>query len=292
MTGLGYGLHIWDFDVMNNMPPLLRIFNVAGTFSVTAAIWSKTSFGITLLHLTNGWVKKTVWAILITMNIAMGLSALFPWVNCTPLRKAWDMFAVGTCWDPKVMVHYNIFSGVYSACSDIALALLPWQFISGLQMKKKEKIGVGIAMSMGIFAGITGLIKVSRIPKMLSDDFADGVDLWLWGNTETTVTIIAASIPMLRVMIRDVAGSRRAYGSSDGEYYKDQSGKRNTRVVTISSGPMASDVEMAKQINDDDSDKGILDDNHHDAVKMGRIVQTNDFQLKYDTRKVENGTRG
>ncbi len=39
----------------------------------------------------------------------MGLSALFPWVNCTPVRKAWDMFAVGTCWDPKVMVHYNIF---------------------------------------------------------------------------------------------------------------------------------------------------------------------------------------
>ena len=150
MTGLGYGLHIWDFDVMTNMPPLLVIVNVAGTFSVTAASWSKTSFGITLLHLTEGWVKKTVWFILITMNIFMGLSALFPWVNCTPVRKAWDMFAVGSCWDPKVMVHYNIFSGVYSACSDIALALLPWQFISGLQMKKKEKIGVGIAMSMGI----------------------------------------------------------------------------------------------------------------------------------------------
>jgi hypothetical protein len=150
MTRLGYGLHIWDFDVMNNMPPLLVIVNVAGTFSVTAAIWSKTSFGITLLHLTNGWVKKTVLFIIISMNIAMGLSALFPWVNCTPLRKAWDMFAEGTCWAPEVTVRYNIFSGVYSACSDIALALLPWQFISGLQMKKKEKIGVGVAMSMGI----------------------------------------------------------------------------------------------------------------------------------------------
>ncbi len=70
------------------------------------------------------------------------------------------------------------------------------------------------------------------------------------------------------------------------------SGKRNTRVVTISSGPMASDIEMAKQINDDDSDKGILDDNHREAVKMGRIVQTSDFELKYDTKRdVDNGTR-
>ncbi len=69
------------------------------------------------------------------------------------------------------------------------------------------------------------------------------------------------------------------------------SGKRNTRVVTISSGPMASDVEMAKQINDDDSDKGILD-NHRGAVKMARIVQTSDFELKYDTkREVDNGSQ-
>jgi hypothetical protein len=107
---------------------------------------------------------------------------------------------------------------------------------------------------------------------------------------------------MLRVMIRDAAGSRRAYGgNSSGDYYNNQSGlssgKRNTRVVTISSGPMASDAEMAKQINDDDSDKGILDElpihghGNHEALKMGRIVQTNDFQLKYDTRGNMEGGR-
>jgi hypothetical protein len=148
-TNLGYGLHIWDFD-LTNMAPLLVLINVAGTFSVTAAIWSKTSFGITLLKLSDGWAKKAVWFILVSMNIAMGLSALFPWVNCTPVQKAWDLTVVGTCWAPEVTAHYNIFSGVYSACMDFALAMLPWQFIWGLQMKKKERIGVGIAMSMGV----------------------------------------------------------------------------------------------------------------------------------------------
>jgi hypothetical protein len=150
MTSVGYGKHIWDFDVMTDMPKLMIPITMAGTFSVTASIWSKTSFGITLLHLTDGWAKKATWGIIISMNIAMALSALFPWVNCTPINKVWDMFAAGTCWDPKIMVRYNIFSGVYSSCADIALALLPWQFIWGLQMKQKEKIGVGIAMSMGI----------------------------------------------------------------------------------------------------------------------------------------------
>ncbi|GAB1309823.1 Rhodopsin domain-containing protein [Madurella fahalii] len=281
MTTLGYGLHIWDFDLAN-MQALLVIINVAGTFSVTAAIWSKTSFGITLLHLSDGWVKKATWFILISMNIAMGLSALFPWVNCTPVQKAWNMSVDGTCWKPEVTVRYNIFSGVYSACMDFALAMLPWQFIWGLQMKQKEKIGVGIAMSMGVFAGITGLVKVSTIPKMLSNDFADGIDLWLWGNAETTVTIIAASIPMLRVMIRDKARSQQVYGSSD--YHKEQglsASKPNTRVVTISSGPMSSDVEMVKTSNDDDSDLDMLGGNRPEGIKMGRIMQTNDFSLNY-----------
>jgi hypothetical protein len=38
----------------------------------------------------------------------------------------------------------------YSAAADVALSLLPWKLLSGLQMRKREKIGVGIAMSMGI----------------------------------------------------------------------------------------------------------------------------------------------
>lgn len=33
---------------------------------------------------------------------------------------------------------------------DIALAMLPWTVIWGLQMKVKEKIGVAIAMSCGV----------------------------------------------------------------------------------------------------------------------------------------------
>jgi len=152
MTSLGYGFHIWDFDAQNNMRPLLLIINVAGTFSVTATIWSKTSFAITLLRLANGSksLKVLIWFIIVSMNIAMGLSALFPWVACRPVRKAWDFLVEGTCWDPTVTVHYHIFSAAYSAFMDITLAMLPWKVIWGLQMKRREKIGVAVAMSMGV----------------------------------------------------------------------------------------------------------------------------------------------
>jgi hypothetical protein len=44
----------------------------------------------------------------------------------------------------------TFYRKAYSALMDFTLALLPWTFLSQLRMRKKEKIGVGIAMSMGV----------------------------------------------------------------------------------------------------------------------------------------------
>lgn len=38
----------------------------------------------------------------------------------------------------------------YSAIVDFVLALLPWNIILKLQMKRIEKIGVAVAMSLGL----------------------------------------------------------------------------------------------------------------------------------------------
>ncbi|KAK3954330.1 hypothetical protein QBC32DRAFT_336455 [Pseudoneurospora amorphoporcata] len=296
MTRLGYGLHFWDFDVVNNMAPLLLLVNVAGTFSVTAAIWSKTSFAITLLRLTHGWMKGLLWFIIITMNIAMGLTALFPWVSCTPINKAWEVFTPGKCWDPKVTVHYNIFSASYSAVMDIALALLPWSVVWKLQMKKKERFGCALAMSMGVFAGITGIIKTSKMPSMLSSDFADGVDLFIWGNAESAITIMAASIPILRVLVRDAAISRRYYKAEDSKaielkmsasegkhsgHSRSKTDSENNLVVTVvSAGPsqVMSDGR-APVMGEKDGWRGPR------TTGQNQIVRTEDFSLEYHNRK-------
>jgi hypothetical protein len=38
----------------------------------------------------------------------------------------------------------------YSAFMDITLSILPWKILWSLHMQKKEKIGVIVAMSMGL----------------------------------------------------------------------------------------------------------------------------------------------
>jgi hypothetical protein len=151
-TTLDYGKHLWDLDLAD-YPKAVEtalVITISGTLSLTAAIWSKTSFAITLLKLTHGRLKWAIWFIIISMNIAMGCSALFNWIHCTPVRKNWDFLMPGACWDYKIVVNYNIFSAAYSAVMDITLALIPWKLIMGLQMKKKEKFGAALAMSMGV----------------------------------------------------------------------------------------------------------------------------------------------
>lgn len=44
----------------------------------------------------------------------------------------------------------QILDIAYSAAMDFTLALLPWKIIWALQMKRVEKIGVAVAMSMGV----------------------------------------------------------------------------------------------------------------------------------------------
>lgn len=85
---------------------------------------------------------------------------------------------------------------VYAALVDIVLAFLPWPILLRFHMYRGEKVGVAIAMSMGVLyvkspnprdhekfagallidvethsAGIAGFVKVSTINRMESKDF-------------------------------------------------------------------------------------------------------------------------
>ena len=152
MISDGYGKHIWDIPI-KDFAKILLLANIGGTFLIFAAVWSKTSFAITLLRLlrdTEGWTKVIIWCIIVTMNVIMHLSALFLWIQCTPVQKSWNPLIEGKCPYIDTLNNYIVFSAAYSGAMDVVLALLPWKLIWKLQMRKEEKFGVAIAMSMGI----------------------------------------------------------------------------------------------------------------------------------------------
>lgn len=146
----GLGKHI-DSVSGDTLIRTMLLSAVAQTLSILGAAWSKTSFAVTLLRLTVvSHVRYLVWFIIVSLNIFLTFTAFLPLFQCTPMGKSYDPRVEGSCWDRTLVLVLTIFGAAYSAAADFALAIIPWVLIWNLQMNLKEKIGVGICMSLGI----------------------------------------------------------------------------------------------------------------------------------------------
>ena len=119
VNDFNYGMHDWDLNIYNP-PRFMVIIYSRATLSITAAVWTKTAFALTLLRLTTGMTKAFVWFIIISMNIAMGFSAMVLWIQCKPLAKGWIMDLPGTCWAPRVGSRIWIATGGWSSSHSLA----------------------------------------------------------------------------------------------------------------------------------------------------------------------------
>ncbi|KAK4459908.1 hypothetical protein QBC42DRAFT_112104 [Cladorrhinum samala] len=199
----GFGLHQEQVP-FDNLSVFGIISNISGFSSILSVAFSKTSFALTLLRLvTDRWMRWFIYGLVFVLNVTHYLSAIFFWVSCDPPAKTWNPTLDGECWPVSVTVNYSIFVGSYSAFSDFVLALLPWRILLRYNMYNREKIGVAVAMSMGVFAGITCIIKLTTIPVLKKGDFSyNSLPLVLWGYIEPACTIMAASLPMMRHLFK------------------------------------------------------------------------------------------
>ncbi|EGO55031.1 hypothetical protein NEUTE1DRAFT_147678 [Neurospora tetrasperma FGSC 2508] len=223
-TTLGFGLPTSLFNPTNSIPFLnhyLLITNFAGTFSILAALWSKTSFAITVLRIAqDDWIRYLIIFIMISVNLSLGVAVGLTWGQCDPIPKIWQPYLPGTCIDKSIQIHYNIFTAVYSGTMDIVLAVLPWKIIWILTMNKPEKVGITVAMSMGVFAGCASIIKASELPTIGNSNFTfASTNLVIWGIAESAITVVAASIPILRALLKDMERGSRLPPPPPAEFY-------------------------------------------------------------------------
>ena len=130
----------------------------------------------------------------------MNLVWIFGLAKCTPFEKIYNSKVPGTCWDKKKLGKFQLFAAYYSAILDFVLAFIPWQILRNLTMKRREKVGVAIAMSLGAVAGATGIVKSVMVVHMTDPDITySRVDLTIWTLSEPAVSIMAISIPVLYV---------------------------------------------------------------------------------------------
>ncbi|KAK4446107.1 hypothetical protein QBC34DRAFT_441078 [Podospora aff. communis PSN243] len=185
---------------------------IAGFFLILAACWSKTSFAITLLRISHGWPKRLVIFVICSINFFFVASGVIHWAQCWPLRLLWEQELEGECLPIQIVNGYNMFVAAYSGLMDIALAMLPWIIFrtgdnpaldsEANRLHRKEKIGISVAMSMAVFAGITSFLKIYAIIRvnMPNAQPEHVVGLMVLGTAEGAITIMAVSIPVLRTL--------------------------------------------------------------------------------------------
>lgn len=147
----GLGRH-----VTNLSPGTIREFallaTVASTINIAATALARIGFAVSLLRIAEGWPRHFTWAVIFTSNIVSGLSGLFLWVQCTPIRKNWDMLNFGYCWAPRVRVAIPIMNtGESSRISFHHLTL---------DTKLKHSLAVGGFLN--VFISLVGLYIVRK----------------------------------------------------------------------------------------------------------------------------------
>ncbi len=174
---LGFGQHL-DFILATkpqNLTPIAQLAVCSLVISILGSVASKTSFAITLLRISDCWMRAALWAIIISMNVVMLMTIVLQFIQCAPVEKFWKPFTPGYCWDPSVFTSYTIFSSTYSGAMDILLAILPWKIILATHIRTQEKFGVAVAMSMGfLFVAAPGRKRVT-IDKLTVELYSAGL---------------------------------------------------------------------------------------------------------------------
>ncbi|KAG7117882.1 hypothetical protein HYQ44_006005 [Verticillium longisporum] len=148
---MGFGLTLGFVPRMHTLSTSVDVLNKV------ALGLSKTSFALTLLRVAQGWQTWFIWFMVVTMNGVLATNAVTTWRAACDREGQDEYEAVlpGSCWSVVDAVIIAMVANSYSALVDFALALLPWKIVWKLQMKKYEKIGVAIAMSLGLVAALS-----------------------------------------------------------------------------------------------------------------------------------------
>ncbi|KAL8294777.1 hypothetical protein RB600_000644 [Gaeumannomyces tritici] len=204
-TTLGLGRHATE---VSKDDASTIVFNVglAETFSNLAAVWSQTSFSLTLVRLTRDLKRSVLWAVTIPLNLYMYFLAALFWTQCNPAAKVWRPELQGSCLPTASIELMYLVGTSYLVFGQFVLALMPWVIIMNLQgMGLKEKVTVSLCMSLSIFSGITAIIRIMAFRLVDRQDFFYSVaDEVMWTQIEISATIVAASVPVLRALCVEI----------------------------------------------------------------------------------------
>ncbi|KAI2607900.1 hypothetical protein GGR54DRAFT_395521 [Hypoxylon sp. NC1633] len=237
----GFGQHTTDIS-----PEDVRMatkVEVIGQFAVSLAMGlSKTAVAMFLMRIVVvAWHKAILWFWIVTMMAWSMLLAISCFAQCTPVEAIWDArIQDKTC-------HLNLTDIAFIMCSwsaamDFFLAAFPWVVLWKLNMQKREKITICVSLSLGIMAGICGIVRTSGLAVLsqTADYLYATAESVMWTSSELTITIICVSIPVLRPLWTRIVGE-----SITDRYHKHSEGSSGILTIGRIRKVRKTDTELA-----------------------------------------------
>lgn len=127
---------------------MLQILYISAPLYIFAGSCAKIALCIFYLRLSpQQWFRYSVFAT-ITFIVGYSVGIFFSLVfACTPVQKSFDTSVVGgTCIATAALY---IATAVFNIVSDVILFVLPIPMVVGLQMKRKQKLGLLFIFGIG-----------------------------------------------------------------------------------------------------------------------------------------------
>ncbi|KAH7076445.1 hypothetical protein BKA63DRAFT_282814 [Paraphoma chrysanthemicola] len=245
MEDLPLGVHQWDITVRSaiRQSKLFQIstalycivalpLKVAIILQIRRIVLPRTGSSDPSQRTTTRFLLRVTIDFFIFLNVAFYLALFFfQWLQCRPLRKAWDFRVPGYCTPHHLVLH--IISASINTLSDLITVLLPQPVIWKLKMDRKRKIGLSAVFALGGLACIASAVRLFyavRLNYTADLTFVAG-QMGKWVEPELTFGFLAACLPVAPAFVKHVRrGIRRLRGqplSTDQSYTSRENGKRS-----------------------------------------------------------------
>ncbi|KAH7028416.1 hypothetical protein B0J12DRAFT_609275 [Macrophomina phaseolina] len=202
LTRYGLGRHLWDVPFSMYNPKFLKCAVIWRTFYYLSLMFSKLSILALYCRYLPKKLNKAIAATVVVV-ILYSLIASFQWLfACHPIEKYWDLrITSGSCVDRAKV---NIFIGSMNTATDIVILLLPVAMLRNVQLPRREKIGVVLALMTGGFVLIVSVIRLkTTVNTAASRDLTwNWVHNGVWWIVEMHTAIICACLPVGRAFLR------------------------------------------------------------------------------------------
>ncbi|KAF7534431.1 hypothetical protein G7054_g6226 [Neopestalotiopsis clavispora] len=126
------------------------LINISSCGTLIGQALSKTAFAVTLLRLCNRWQQWILWFCIATMNSWMIVKVVLQWAKVCG-KDSYDVwYRLDICLDSKFRDDFKEGGNVYNIIMDFIFATFPWFITRSLEMRRLEKVGLCVTLSLGM----------------------------------------------------------------------------------------------------------------------------------------------